>query len=61
MSNSNDIFNEMNTFWDEFHENHMKFSNKGTKAAGARARKAIGNIKKLVTEYRKTSISESKK
>ncbi len=61
MSNSNDIFSEMNSLWDEFHENHMKFSNKGTKAAGARARKAIGNIKKLVTEYRKTSISESKK
>ena len=46
MSNSNDIFNEMNTFWDEFHENHMKFSNKGTKAAGARARKAIYDSKR---------------
>ena len=61
MGNSNDIFTEMNVLWDSFYENHMKFSNKGTKAAGARARKAMGGIKKLVTEYRKASISESKK
>tara|TARA_Y100000310_G_scaffold339062_1_gene430570 strand:+ start:1249 stop:1434 length:186 start_codon:yes stop_codon:yes gene_type:complete len=60
MNNSNDIFNEMISLWNEFHENHTKFSDKGTKAAGARARKAIGSIKKLVTEYRKASVSESK-
>lgn len=61
MDNSNDIFTEMNVLWESFHENHMKFSNKGTKAAGARARKAVGQLKNLVTEYRKASISESKK
>lgn len=61
MNNSNDIFNEMNALWEIFYENHMKFLNKGTKAASARARKAVGGIKKLVTEYRKTSILESKK
>ena len=33
---------------------------KGNKAAGGRARKAIGEIKKLVTDYRKASVSESK-
>ena len=33
---------------------------KGNKAAGGRARKAIGEIKKLVTEYRKASVEESK-
>ena len=60
MSNSNDIFNEMNNLWSSFHENHTKFSNNGTKAAGARARKDIGSIKKLVTEYRKASVLESK-
>ena len=37
-----------------------EFDEKGTKAAGARARKAIGEIKKKVTGYRKASISESK-
>ena len=43
-----------------FQENHKKFANKGTKAAGGRARKAIGEIKKLVTGYRQASVSESK-
>ena len=36
------------------------FVEKGTKAAGGRARKAIGEIKKLVTGYRQASVSESK-
>ena len=60
MNNSNSIFNEMSRLWASFHENHTKFSNNGTKAAAARARKDIGSIKKLVTDYRKTSVSESK-
>ena len=38
----------------------LPFSSKGNKAAGGRARKAIGEIKKLVTDYRKASVSESK-
>ena len=29
----------------------------GNKAAGGRARKAIGELKKLVTEYRKASVA----
>ena len=29
----------------------------GNKAAGSRARKAIGEVKKLVTEYRKSSVA----
>ena len=60
MNNSNDIFNKLNNLWLSFNENHTKFSNNGTKAAAARARKDIGSIKKLVTEYRKASVSESK-
>jgi hypothetical protein len=47
--------------WAEFEENHTKFVDKGNRAAATRARKAIGEIKKLVTEYRKQSVSESKK
>ena len=29
----------------------------GNKAAGSRARKAIGEVKKLVTDYRKASVA----
>ena len=36
---------------EDFQENHRGFSSKGNKAAGGRARKAIGEIKKLVTEF----------
>ena len=46
--------------FNDFKENHSTFSEKGNKAAGGRARKAIGEIKKLVTDYRKASVSESK-
>jgi len=35
-------------------EKHLK----GNKSAGLRARKALGNIKKLVTPYRKLSVAE---
>ena len=33
---------------------------KGTKASQARARKAAGEIKKLITPYKKASVGESK-
>ena len=36
------------------------FETKGVKAAASRARKALGEIKKLVTEYRKASVAEDK-
>ena len=54
------LYNEINELFETFQENHRDFSSKGTKAAGGRARKAIGEIKKIVTDYRKASISESK-
>ena len=59
MSTEN-LYNELNDLFETFQENHRDFSSKGNKAAGGRARKAIGEIKKLVTGYRKASISESK-
>jgi len=31
-----------------------------TKASQQRARKALGGLKKLITEYRKASVAESK-
>ena len=55
-----EIFNDMKNFWTEFEEQHEKFATKGNKSAGSKARKAIGELKKLVTEYRKVSITEAK-
>ena len=54
------LYNEIKELFEQFEENHSAFSDKGTKAAGGRARKAIGEIKKLVTGYRQASVSESK-
>ena len=44
----------------EFSENHTIFMEKGNAAAGNRARKAITNLKKLVTDYRKANIEKIK-
>ena len=57
---SDKLYNEIKGLFEQFEENHSIFSDKGNKAAGGRARKAIGEIKKLVTNYRQTSVSESK-
>ena len=54
------IYNQIKEMWDVFEENHQAHSEKGNKAAGGRARKAIGEIKKLVTEYRKASVAKDK-
>jgi hypothetical protein len=58
---SNELYDTMDAQWSEFKDNHSKFVEKGNRAAATRARKAIGELKKLVTEYRKQSVSESKK
>ena len=42
------------------YEYALKYSEKGNKSAGARARKSLGEIKKLVTEYRKLSVEDAK-
>ena len=60
MANTNELYETMNNLWEEFQENHRTFSEKGNKAAGGRARKAVGEVKKLVTDYRKASVTESK-
>ena len=60
MSNVNEIYSSIKELFTEFDENHSKFNEKGNKAAGARARKSLGEIKKLVTSYRQASVSESK-
>ena len=60
MATKNELYDQLNELWEQFQENHRAHSEKGNKAAGGRARKAIGDIKKLVTEYRRESVSESK-
>ena len=57
---TNNLYDEIKELFEQFEENHSVFSDKGNKAAGGRARKAIGEIKKLVTDYRKASVTESK-
>ena len=58
--NAHEQFEKMRKLWESFDENHTKFKDKGTKAAASRARKSIGELKKLITEYRKVSVEESK-
>tara|TARA_B100000287_G_scaffold250897_1_gene235755 strand:- start:17 stop:199 length:183 start_codon:yes stop_codon:yes gene_type:complete len=60
MSQVDSLYSEIKQLWEEFDENHSKFSDKGNKAAGARARKAIGEIKKKTTAYRKASVDATK-
>lgn len=53
---SHELFERMSELFEVVTAEH----NKPTKAAHARARKAAGEIKKLVTEYRKASTAEDK-
>ena len=60
MATVNELHAKIKEHFEEFTLNHEAYSEKGNKAAGGRARKSIGELKKLVTEYRKASVSESK-
>ena len=60
MATTNELYETLNNLWEDFQTNHRTFTEKGNKAAGGRARKAVGEVKKLVTDYRKASVSESK-
>lgn len=57
---SQEIFEEMQQLWTIVEVNNKRFQDKGVKAAGSRARKAINEIKKLASKYRSTCLSESK-
>ena len=50
----------METLWKDFSENHAIYEEKGNKAAAARARKAINELKKHVTGYKKASVEQIK-
>lgn len=54
--NKQELYESMKTLWESFDTNHHAT----TKAGAGRARKAAGELKKLVTDYRKASVSEDK-
>jgi len=56
MATSQEIFEQIKELFVQFEADH----NGTSKAAKSRARKHIGEIKKLVTDYRKLSVEESK-
>ena len=56
MANSQELFEQIKELYTQFEAEH----NGTTKAAKSRARKAIGEVKKLVTDYRKASVEENK-
>ena len=47
MATKNELYDQLNELWEQFQENHRAHSEKGNKAAGGRARKAIGEVKKI--------------
>ena len=60
MATTNELYEQIEELFEDFQANHKVFVEKNNKAAGGRARKSIGEIKKLVTSYRQASVSESK-
>ncbi len=60
MANVNELYDNLNDLWETFQEKHRANTDKGNKSAGTRARKALGDLKKLVTEYRKESVATNK-
>ena len=53
---SQELFDQIAAHFETLQTEHGK----PTKAAHSRARKAAGEIKKLITEYRKASTAEDK-
>jgi hypothetical protein len=58
--NAQDLFNQIDQLYNDFNANHVEWTEKGTKASATRARKAVGELKKLVTAYRKASVAETR-
>ena len=54
-----EVYDEITELYAEFMFNHDKYRDNNVKAAALRARKNLGDIKKLVTEYRKASVEET--
>tara|TARA_R110000796_G_C14330431_1_gene409044 strand:+ start:429 stop:623 length:195 start_codon:yes stop_codon:yes gene_type:complete len=58
---SHELYETMKEQWDMFESEHTRFATSGFKTAAVKSRKALGEIKKLVTDYRKQSLAETKK
>ena len=54
--NTQELFDKIDALYETFKAEHSSSS----KAAHSRARKALGELKKLVTEYRQASVTEDK-
>ena len=55
-SKKQELFEQMTKLFAQFTEEH----NKTTKVSQKNARTAIGDLKKLITDYRAASVEESK-
>lgn len=53
---SQEIYEQIKEQFELFEEGH----NSDTKSGKLKARKAIGEVKKLITNYRKASVEENK-
>ena len=56
-----ELIEKINAEFETFTTESTSLAEKGVKAAGARARKATLELEKLLKEFRKVSIEESKK
>jgi hypothetical protein len=54
--NTQELFEKIEMHYEMFRDNHSAQS----KAAHQRARRALNEIKKLITEYKRTSVAEDK-
>jgi hypothetical protein len=56
-----DLIEKINTEFENFKTESESLIEKGVKAAGPRARKSTLELEKLLKEFRKVSVEESKK
>jgi len=56
-----ELIEKINAEFENFKTESESLTQKGVKAAGARARKSTLELEKLLKEFRKVSIEESKK
>lgn len=55
-SKKEELFQQMTQLWEQFTAEHIKT----TKVSQKNARTLIGDLKKLVTDYRQASVEETK-
>ena len=56
-----EMYAELKSQWEIVEARHDKFVTKGNKSAEADARKALGEMKKAITPYRKASVAATSK